>query len=290
MSRIVGVHGIAQQYRGGPERSAQWLLDVRGGLEAAGFRSVADGLTASDLRVAFYGDLFRPEGTMSRDAPPYMISDLDSEELELLAIFYDEALVQEPGLKPPPGAMAGERPPSQVMLDVLLRSRTFSGIAQHLLIGDLKQVTEYLEDDALRQEVLSRLEREMTDEVQVVIGHSLGSVVAYEFCCQPTAPRTKLLITLGSPLGIPRLIFDRLRPTPNAGTGVWPQTVQSWVNVADRKDVVALRKKLAPNFGPGPGGVRIADRRVRNGDSPHEASRYLNSSQTGEALGAVLSS
>jgi hypothetical protein len=57
------------------------------------------------------------------------------------------------------------------------------------------------------------------------------------------------------------------------------------VNVADPDDIVALRKDLAPLF---PGTVRgqaIADRLADNGDAPHAIDRYLNSRQTGSALG-----
>jgi hypothetical protein len=38
-------------YQSGPQRTHKWLFALRGGLEAAGFRPVADQLTESDLRV-----------------------------------------------------------------------------------------------------------------------------------------------------------------------------------------------------------------------------------------------
>ena len=48
----------------------------------------------------------------------------------------------------------------------------------------------------------------------MLVGHSLGSVVAYEaLCANPEWP-VRMLVTLGSPLGIPNLIFDRLEPAP----------------------------------------------------------------------------
>ena len=62
------------------------------------------------------------------------------------------------------------------------------------------------------------------------------------------------------------------------------------MNIADPNDVVALRKQLAPHFGPSPAGASVVDRQADNGDQPHEASRYLNSRQTGEAVGAGLPS
>ena len=85
----------------------------------------------------------------------------------------------------------------------------------------------------------------------MLIGHSLGSVVAYEYVCRYRPPSVELLVTLGSPLGIPKLVFDRLTPVPADGAGAWPGPVAGWVNVADPDDIVALRKQLAGLF-PGP--------------------------------------
>ena len=121
-----------------------------------------------------------------------------------------------------------------------------------------------------------------------MIGHSLGSVVAYEYLCRYQPSSVELLVTLGSPLGIPNLVFDRLTPAPAGGAGAWPGTVAGWVNVADPDDIVALRKQLAGLF-PGPRrGTAVDDRLVDNGDQPHAIDRYLNARQTGSALGHVL--
>ena len=289
MVRVVGIHGIAQQYQSGPQRTPEWLLALRGGLEAAGFRPIADQLTETDLRVAFFGDLFRPAGSMAGDVPPYSEKDLGPAEEELLTVLYQEAVAQDPALGPPVGAMAGRVPvPVQVVLAGLLRSPTFAGVAKHLLIGNLKQVSAYLDDPWLREQVLDRVAAEVTAATRVVIGHSLGSVVAYEYCCRRNPEGVELLVTLGCPLGIPRLIFDRLDPPPVHGRGAWPDPVLRWVNVADPNDVVALRKQLAPHFGPSPADISVVDRLVDNGNQPHEVSCYLNSRQTGEAVGASL--
>jgi hypothetical protein len=86
------------------------------------------------------------------------------------------------------------------------------------------------------------------------------------------------LITLGSPLGLPNLIFDRLEPTPVAGQGAWPGNVRSWSNIADRHDIVAAVKDLAPLFK----GVR--DIRVANEALAHDASPYLTAKETGASI------
>ncbi|WP_304451584.1 hypothetical protein [Nocardiopsis sp. YSL2] len=84
-------------------------------------------------------------------------------------------------------------------------------------------------------------------------------------------------MTLGSPLGIAGLIFDRLVPAPVRGQGVRPPAVRAWTNVADRRDVVALVKELEPLFGG------IDDVPVDNGPKAHDAAPYLTSEEVGRA-------
>jgi hypothetical protein len=81
-------------------------------------------------------------------------------------------------------------------------------------------------------------------------------------------------VTLGSPLGIPNLVFDRLEPEP----GRWPN-VGTWKNIADRSDVVALVKELRPLFG-----VNVTDISVHNGAKAHDMRPYLTARETGKAI------
>jgi hypothetical protein len=86
-------------------------------------------------------------------------------------------------------------------------------------------------------------------------------------------------ITLGSPLGIRNLIFDRLTPQPGSeGIGTWPGCVKHWTNIADKGDVVALQKELAPLFGN-----QVKDILVYNGSDAHHGERYLTTREAGEA-------
>ncbi|HEX7200780.1 MAG TPA: hypothetical protein VF213_14950, partial [Dongiaceae bacterium] len=74
-----------------------------------------------------------------------------------------------------------------------------------------------------------------------------------------------------------------LTPRPENGRGAWPP-VRRWVNIADRGDVVALQKALAPSFGP------VEDRLIHNGWHAHDIRRYLSARETGEAVAAALAS
>jgi hypothetical protein len=289
MSRVLGVHGIGQQYRSGPELTRGWWEALRGGLEAAGFRATADGLGEREVRVAFFGGLFRPKAAMAGGEPPYTPADLQpGPERELLRAWYQAAVDQDPSLGPPEGALGPGRVAAQVMMERLLRLRTFAWVAQRAFIGNLKQVTAFLAKPEVKERVLQRVADEVTPDTRVIIGHSLGSIVVYEYLARYRPPQVELLMTLGSPLGIPNLVFERLTPAPAAGVGAWPGRVAAWVNVADADDVVALRKQLAPLFAAPDGVAGVQDYLVNNGNEPHTSSRYLNAAATGGALGQVL--
>jgi hypothetical protein len=226
---------------------------------------------------------------MAAQEPPFSAADVQPGlEHDLLAELYRAAVEQDPSLGPPVGSMGPARVAVQVMVERLLRSGTFAKVARQAFIGNLKQVTRFLTDRSVKDLVLGRVDEQVGEGTEVLIGHSLGSVVAYEYLCRYRPPSAKLLVTLGCPLGIPKLVFDRLTPVPTDHRGAWPGAVVGWVNVADPNDVVALRKQLAGLFPGASQGQRIDDRLVDNGDQPHAIDRYLNARQTGSALGDAL--
>ena len=128
----------------------------------------------------------------------------------------------------------------------------------------------------------------IADDTRVIVAHSLGSVVAYEMLF--TLPHRPLgaLVTLGSPLGLRNLIFDRLRPPPAVGPqnghlkGSWPP-VRMWANVADAGDIVAVVEDLRPLFGD-----QVRQVRVHNGARAHDMSPYLTDPLTGQLITAGL--
>lgn len=83
---------------------------------------------------------------------------------------------------------------------------------------------------------------------RVVIAHSLGSVVTYEALWARPELEVELLVTLGSPLGMRNVIFERLRPAPRNGRGARPPGVHRWINVADKDDIAAIPSELGGCF------------------------------------------
>jgi hypothetical protein len=284
VARIVAVHGIAQQLKGQETLRAVWGPALRDGMRIAGVAEV-DLPTDQDLASAFYGDLFRPKGKKAVGEPPYRASDVEAGfEQDLLEAWWTAAATADPAV-PGPDAQTKLRTPDWVQraLNQLSKSSFFAGLSERAFIGSLKQVRAYFADPAVRSAAQSRVSEMVDEQTDLVIGHSLGSVVAYEaLCAHPEWP-VRHFITLGSPLGLSKLVFDRLVPPPRDGRGMWPGSVRRWVNVADRADVVALVKELATQFDGG-----VEDLLVHNGAKAHDIRPYLTAAETGRAIAVAL--
>jgi len=180
----------------------------------------------------------------------------------------------------------------QGALRALSGSRFFAALGERALLGDLRQVRDYFHEPEIRQQARQRVSEAVGDDTLVLVGHSLGSVVAYEVLGANPGWPVRMLVTLGSPLGIPNLIFDRLEPAPLPASdtqpgprGRWPGKGREWVNVADQGAVVALVKDLREGFGPG-----VDCWVVNNGTTAHDARPYLTAVETGRAIWKGLES
>jgi hypothetical protein len=287
MTQVVCVHGVGQQHETADTLHAQWGPALCGGVQLAG------GLLATrDVRCAAFGDLFRlPGRPLAGRDPLIRTEDLDEFEREMLAEWWAEAARSDPSVIAP-GARTLARTPRgvQAALRALSGSRFFAAIGQRSLLGDLRQVRDYMGNPEVRRQVRGRVANAVEDDTRVLVGHSLGSVVAYEALCANTDWPVRVLVTLGSPLGIPNLIFDRLEPTPRPATeagsdprGHWPGLGRVWINIADRADVVTLVKDLRPRFGP-----QVDGWIVDNGAHAHHVKPYLTAVETGRAVLAGL--
>src|SRR5471032_637523 len=82
MAKIVGVHGVGNQFKGENSVRAEWLPAIEDGLARAR-RPISLG---DDFACAFYGYLFRPTGKAAID-PPLDATDIKSDwERELLEL------------------------------------------------------------------------------------------------------------------------------------------------------------------------------------------------------------
>lgn len=274
MSGVVGVHGIGQQQGGRHQLVGAWQPALADGIERAVGRDGPD----PALDVAYYGDLFLAADGTKGGLDGVELEDLDDDTLGFLAGIEDEIVGDEPlparvdkGFK--------ELPRPVARLAGWLDHRF--GVAGRLLFfGDLVQVRRYQRDDDLADIVDGRMRDAIDVGTRVVIGHSLGSIVAYEYLCRTAEHGVETLITLGSPLAL-RSIRQALRTREGDGRPALPR-VQRWVNIYDPADPVSCAGGLSPFW------ASVSDHNVDNGKDPHAATRYLGKRQTGDAVAVTL--
>ncbi len=126
----------------------------------------------------------------------------------------------------------------------------------------------------------------------LVVGHSLGSVIAYDvLTAVDAAPRVDALLTVGSPLGISE-VQDRLAPPWTRRNG-WPADRLGsgpWSNVFDLLDPVCggLDRRIAGDYRHN-GESRVSDIAVTNeGSWRHSISKYLGQERLRERFTEVF--
>jgi len=91
------------------------------------------------------------------------------------------------------------------------------------------------------------------EEKIILIGHSLGSVIAYDTLWQLTHRRAEqrsidMFITLGSPLAT-RFVRRQLQGANLSGLERYPDNVKRWENFSARGEMTAIHPALEPSFG-----------------------------------------
>ena len=123
----------------------------------------------------------------------------------------------------------------------------------------LTEVHRYHSDeDGIATEVRGMLKDALCEALRageriLLIGHSLGSVIAYdtlwELSRQDGEPGKVDLITLGSPLAT-RFIRKGLRGMDRDGPERYPANIRRWENFTAKGEIMALRPQLKPLFEP----------------------------------------
>ena len=109
----------------------------------------------------------------------------------------------------------------------------------------LRDVFLYTRRQAVQTAIDKIVTDKMIDSPTVIVGHSLGSVVAYNVAINHKPSVTTFLLTVGSPLGLPA-VRSNLVPLKN------PSGNKGWTNAYDPRDVVALYPLNKKHFGVTP--------------------------------------
>ncbi len=303
VTQLVFVHGIGGLRDPARERR-EWLEALAEGARGAGHSDVVSGLTQgwlAEVRFADYSGLFADAEAQGDGA-----GTLDEQEDAAFMTAFVEALVDELGRQarergdrraaaviedaraqlPGDAEEQGVGEPFRVLgwvLTTLLQVPGLRGCAQWAsgapLLWHLAQVGRYLRrreadstgrtlDVRIRERVLKGTD---PDRPLIVVGHSLGTVVAFEALRDADGP-VPLLMTLGSPLATGAAVLQRLVPQPPRT----PARVEQWLNFWDRDDIVVGRPRLENWMLPNSSGVVPVTGRVdSDGLWVHTATKYL---------------
>ncbi|MBN1829365.1 MAG: hypothetical protein JW884_09515 [Deltaproteobacteria bacterium] len=153
--------------------------------------------------------------------------------------------------------------------------------------------------DVLRERLIRILQRYRRQKI-LLIGHSMGSIIAYD-ALSLASPDIEVdtFITIGSPLGVPVVISkiageqQQKRNLEHMEKPRVPEAVTgAWLNFSDIEDNMTVNYRLSNDFAKNSKGIEIVDTVVSNEyayegkPNPHKAYGYL---RTPEVARAVLS-
>ncbi|MCB5183035.1 esterase/lipase family protein [Streptomyces antimicrobicus] len=180
---------------------------------------------------------------------------------------------EDGGPAPAPGE--GQR---VLPLPLFLRSPVFKSLLRHTY----EDVHAYFFGgfgEAMRETVRAQLAAAGGGPL-VVVGHSLGTIIAYEVLREERRRDVDLFVTVGSPLGITEIQDLLVRPP------AVPACVKAWCNASDLRDLVALDHWLRAEYPPP---ARVTDHLVRNDSANHHGiSEYLASAPVQSQVRAVF--
>jgi len=121
--------------------------------------------------------------------------------------------------------------------------------------------------DALQRE-LRLIIKNHKDKDILLIGHSMGSIIAYdvlnEFQFSDPNIKIKYFVTIGSPMGIPP-VSEKMKAFYQTKLLIIPTNItKGWINFSDEKDNAAFDPILSDNFVRMEKGIEITDELVDN--------------------------
>lgn len=245
--RLMLVHGRSQGGKVPADLETTWMETLRKGLKKAGLTLPND----VEVDFPFYADrlddfvkefelpadpAFMPKGSPVFDEYAAFKAQVADEMRARLNI--SDAQVQAEA-----GDLPTEKGPQNwawVQAIVRLLDKHLTGISEGTIEIFLRDVFLYSRKTAVRSEINKMVAKSLNNNTTVVVGHSLGSVVAYNVLCKASV-KPSLFVTVGCPLGI-RAIRSAL------GTLINPAGARGWYNAYDTRDVVALYPLDSVNF------------------------------------------
>jgi len=288
--RLVMVHGRAQQGLDPVALKAAWLDALALGATSVG-RSLPESLEVAfpfyaDILDKFVRDFDIPltESVRAKGGPiedEFLVFQAQvAESVRLRAGVTDQQIDIEYGANPKP-----KGPLNWEWVQAILRAldKHGGGMGQTALQTITRDVFLYTTRAGVRDEIDRVVGAALTEQPTVVVGHSLGSIVAYNVLrSDRRSLRIPLYLTVGSPLGI-RAVRDQLRPLR------YPQPIERWYNAYDPRDVIALYPLDQANFPVSPA-IENYSLVKNHTDNRHGVVGYLDDPEVAKQLLAALTS
>lgn len=293
--KLVFLHGRSQEDKDPLVLRQKWVAALRAGLDKAGLELPID---EWDIFFPYYGDALRD---VTSDMPESLATvRLPLQEHQahfscaVLQDCLDEIGVTEEVIaaKTPPNDPLGERLSIAASNEFFqkglqLLDRYVPRAGTRLIEATAADVSMYLHDPDVQGYIdngIARAFRDCEGEETVVVGHSMGSIIAYSVLSKArvvTCP-VKAFISVGSPLGM-QAIREALEPIEH------PPKVDYWFNAYDERDVVALNPLDANNFPTSPAIENYSG--VENeSDNHHKIHGYLSNQVVATAIADALRS
>ncbi len=246
--RLLLVHGRSQGGKDPVKLKAEWLDALQKGLQKAGLAMPAD----VTIDFPFYGDRLDefvrqfdlpadpaivPKGSPVFDEFAQFRAEV-ADQMRTRAGITDSQVRSE--MRPVPAAEKGIENWEWVQAIIRLLDRNLTGVSETTIEVFLRDVFLYCRRDPVRRAIDATVSDGLKPDTAVVVGHSLGTVVAYNVL-GAAGRKVPLYVTVGSPLGI-RAIRKTLGPIEN------PVGQKGWYNAYDSHDVVALYPLDRDNF------------------------------------------
>ena len=271
----------------------KWVAALRVGLEKGGLELPID---EWDILFPYYGNALRDVTSEMPESLATVRFPLQEQQAHfscaVLQDCLDQVGVTEEVIaeRTPPNDPRGERLSIALSNEFFhkglqLLDRYVPSARRRLIEATAADVSLYLHDPEVQGYIdngVAKAFRDCGEDDTVVVGHSMGSIVAYHVLSQAGIVNcpVKALITVGSPLGM-RVIRESLDPIEH------PPNVGSWFNAYDPRDVVALNPLDQSNFPVSPAIKNYAG--VENeSDNHHKIHGYLSDRVVATAIVKAL--
>jgi hypothetical protein len=285
MTSILAIHGISQARTTAPRLTADWRQAL-----SRGIAKIPSQRQTPSLSVAYYARISSALHLGDTDHNDELLP--SEEEVEFVQKSVAELLgpIDSDEINPLVERCLTLGPCAiwQGYLHLIVAIDDRWGVAQGLgVLRLLREAHKYLTDLRYADQVRSIVRSEFSERTQMLLAHSLGSVIALDLFLRGEVPDSvSTMVTFGSPLAWPTfrrgLGIDTVQPTLPDGF--------RWANVVDPRDAITGGWGLGDPLGrPNSKLPHAVDHVVDNGvDDPHSARLYLRHPKTAAEIIAAL--